>query len=168
MNQLPTYADLTVAQRCEIIKPLWFDGVRASEIARYFIGATKNQIIGTVHRAKWPPRSLPQSMHKAKTDKLKQVRMRERMGELSQPDIEPVINLHPVAETHPDGMLMLDLVQLTEHTCKWPVGDPQLAGFGFCGLEPVDGRPYCKFHNRRSIGHDIKPVEFWKNPARAR
>ncbi|MGF1445969.1 MAG: GcrA family cell cycle regulator [Pikeienuella sp.] len=40
----------------------------------------------------------------------------------------------------------LDLLELTERTCKWPIGDPAEDGFHFCGLPAVPGKPYCKHH----------------------
>ncbi|TIX56791.1 MAG: hypothetical protein E5V25_27930, partial [Mesorhizobium sp.] len=44
----------------------------------------------------------------------------------------------------------LKLVELTERTCKWPVGDPQALDFGFCGNDaPLEG-PYCRYHSRIS------------------
>jgi len=44
----------------------------------------------------------------------------------------------------------LRLVQLTEHTCKWPIGDPLSPDFYFCGGESLEGKPYCEFHTKRS------------------
>lgn len=40
----------------------------------------------------------------------------------------------------------LNLMQLTERTCKWPVGDPATDDFWFCGLHAVPGKPYCETH----------------------
>ena len=40
----------------------------------------------------------------------------------------------------------LTLMQLTERTCKWPVGDPATDDFWFCGLPSVPGKPYCEVH----------------------
>ena len=40
----------------------------------------------------------------------------------------------------------LSLMQLTERTCKWPVGDPATDDFWFCGLTTVPGKPYCETH----------------------
>jgi GcrA cell cycle regulator len=40
----------------------------------------------------------------------------------------------------------LTLMQLTERTCKWPVGDPATDDFWFCGLPSVAGKPYCEAH----------------------
>lgn len=40
----------------------------------------------------------------------------------------------------------LTLMQLTERTCKWPVGDPATDDFWFCGLPTLPGKPYCETH----------------------
>ena len=40
----------------------------------------------------------------------------------------------------------LSLMQLTERTCKWPIGDPATDDFWFCGLPCVPGKPYCETH----------------------
>ena len=40
----------------------------------------------------------------------------------------------------------LTLMELTERTCKWPIGDPATADFWFCGLPVDQGKPYCEAH----------------------
>ena len=40
----------------------------------------------------------------------------------------------------------LGLMELTERTCKWPVGDPATEDFWFCGLPVQQGKPYCEAH----------------------
>ena len=42
------------------------------------------------------------------------------------------------------------IATLEDGDCRWPVGDPQLAGFHFCGAEKVEGLPYCEVHCRRA------------------
>jgi GcrA cell cycle regulator len=44
----------------------------------------------------------------------------------------------------------LNLLQLSEETCKWPIGDPLTPDFYFCGQHSNDGKPYCEFHSRRA------------------
>lgn len=41
----------------------------------------------------------------------------------------------------------LTLMELTEKTCKWPVGDPATEEFWFCGHQTETGKPYCEAHN---------------------
>ncbi len=40
----------------------------------------------------------------------------------------------------------ISLMELTERTCKWPIGDPATEKFWFCGHESESGKPYCKTH----------------------
>ncbi|MEM9780404.1 MAG: GcrA family cell cycle regulator [Pseudomonadota bacterium] len=40
----------------------------------------------------------------------------------------------------------LTLLQLTERTCKWPIGDPATEDFWFCGHPTQPGKPYCEVH----------------------
>lgn len=44
----------------------------------------------------------------------------------------------------------LTLLQLSETTCKWPIGDPLTPDFYFCGQHSNEGKPYCEFHSRRA------------------
>ena len=40
----------------------------------------------------------------------------------------------------------ISIMDLTERTCKWPIGDPATDEFWFCGHEAEPGKPYCKTH----------------------
>lgn len=44
------------------------------------------------------------------------------------------------------GAARLSLMELTERTCKWPIGDPATEAFWFCGLPVQAGKPYCEAH----------------------
>ena len=44
--------------------------------------------------------------------------------------------------------LKLELIQLTEQTCKWPIGDPAQEDFHFCGHSTKESSPYCAYHSR--------------------
>lgn len=48
----------------------------------------------------------------------------------------------------------LTLMELTERTCKWPVGDPATEDFWFCGLPSLPGKPYCSAH----VGVAFQPM----------
>jgi len=48
----------------------------------------------------------------------------------------------------------LTLLELTEKTCKWPVGDPATDDFWFCGLPSQSGKPYCEAH----VGVAFQPM----------
>jgi GcrA cell cycle regulator len=44
------------------------------------------------------------------------------------------------------------LMQLTDKTCRYPVGEPGSAEFFFCGGSTQDNPPYCSFHARICSG----------------
>jgi len=48
----------------------------------------------------------------------------------------------------------LNLMELTERTCKWPIGDPATEEFWFCGLSVQQGKPYCEAH----VGVAFQPM----------
>lgn len=54
--------------------------------------------------------------------------------------------LATVAEVEKKAKKLL-LMELTEKTCKWPIGDPATDDFWFCGLGVQQGKPYCEAHN---------------------
>lgn len=78
----------------------------------------------------------------------------------TKPSIAPVPSQPPLSpapsEISPEALAnlaeverkakRLSLMQLTERTCKWPVGDPATDDFWFCGLPSVPGKPYCEAH----------------------
>jgi GcrA cell cycle regulator len=51
------------------------------------------------------------------------------------------------------------LLELTEDTCRWPVGDVGEPGFFFCGEPPLAGAPYCGPHCRKAYRpFDTRPL----------
>lgn len=50
--------------------------------------------------------------------------------------------------------MRLSLMDLTERTCKWPIGDPATPEFWFCGLPSQPGKPYCEAH----VGVAFQPM----------
>ena len=47
-----------------------------------------------------------------------------------------------------------NIMELTDRTCKWPVGDPATPNFWFCGLPVQQGKPYCEAH----VGVAFQPM----------
>lgn len=141
--------------RVAILKDMWLRGESASEIARTLGGGvTKNAVIGKVTRMKLPGHTQP------KTPKPVKVAPPKRSGNKGQPKaiaiqhraetrILPPMPL-PVEEDGVDVTHLLGILQITEHTCKWPIGDPLEPGFGFCGEHSEEGSPYCPKHHRRA------------------
>jgi hypothetical protein len=64
----------------------------------------------------------------------------ERLEIEAEPDPEPLDNVITIGERRA-------LLELTDKTCRWPIGDPGQPNFRFCGRQTVTG-PYCADHSR--------------------
>ena len=74
---------------------------------------------------------------------------------ISEETVREVYVAPQVAELFIPVEQRLSLLQLSEQTCKWPIGDPLTPDFYFCGQHSEDGKPYCEFHSRRAY-HQVE------------
>lgn len=138
--------------RVEMLKKLWTEGLSASQIARQMGGVTRNAVIGKVHRLGLSGRATPARVTTAK------INSTATTGAPSQPSIAAT-NLsykeddtlqHNETPSEPEPILSKEertsVLNLTEHTCKWPVGDPGTKNFHFCGARSKASSPYCETH----------------------
>ena len=147
-------------ERVELLKKLWSEGLSASQIAGRLGGITRNAVIGKVHRLGLSGR--------ATTSRSSGSRPRARIAtarRIAKPRFASAGNLalralyHPDAEPFVSQFEELDiplaerktLQMLTDCSCRWPIGDPQMADFHFCNRNKVPGLPYCEFHARRAF-----------------
>jgi GcrA cell cycle regulator len=138
-------------ERVELLKKLWADGLSASQIAAELGGITRNAVIGKVHRlglsgrAKSPSSSSPRPRKPRSSSMIRVPRAHIRGNTALAYDYvaepEPELIEIPVEQRK-------NLLQLTEATCHWPVGDPGSTDFFFCGGQANDGSPYCNYHSR--------------------
>src|SRR5882757_2444911 len=143
-------------ERVETLKKLWADGLSASQIAAELGGITRNAVIGKVHRlglsgrskspssaAPRPRKARPHSQHMLRVSR-PAVRGNTALAHSSyELDVEP----ERVEVVIPLGQRRT-LLELTEETCRWPIGDPGDADFFFCGGQSAAGLPYCSHHCR--------------------
>ncbi len=167
-------------ERVELLKKLWLEGLSASQIAGVLgEGVTRNAVIGKVHRLKLtgrakPASSAPRTRTAPRTPSVRRIStgpsrsssgiasmMKSRtMGPAPMhgatalkmdPEYETEAYVAPqVQELYIPEDQRLNLLQLNEHTCKWPIGDPLTPDFYFCGQHSEEGKPYCEFHSRRA------------------
>ena len=152
-------------ERVELLKKLWAEGLSASQIANQLGGVSRNAVIGKVHRLKLSgrgraspaqPRAKKPAAPVASTPKPAARPVRTVAASVGatalavQFDAEPVARqaLRPVDNVVVPISRHLDLLQLTERTCKWPNGDPLSEEFSFCGNEAGETGPYCSYHSR--------------------
>ena len=141
-------------ERVELLKKLWADGLSASQIAAELGGITRNAVIGKVHRlglsgrAKSPSSSAPR-VRKPRSHMLRVSRpsMRGNSALALAYELEPIQEPELIDNIIPIGQRRT-LLELTEATCRWPIGDPASPEFFFCGGNPLTGLPYCAYHSR--------------------
>jgi GcrA cell cycle regulator len=141
-------------ERVELLKKLWSDGLSASQIAAELGGITRNAVIGKVHRlglsgrAKSASSSAPR-VRKPRSHMLRVARpaMRGNSALALAYELEPIQEPELIDNIIPMGQRRT-LLELSDATCRWPIGDPASADFFFCGGAPLNGLPYCAYHSR--------------------
>jgi GcrA cell cycle regulator len=143
-------------------------------------GVTRNAVIGKVHRLKLSARAKPtntaprarpaarpaaprrvaspsagMSAHMSSKPRAAATMSRPQvMGATAlamQPEMEAELYVAPAtSELFIPEDKRLNLLQLNEHTCKWPIGDPLTKDFYFCGGHSLESGPYCEFHSRKA------------------
>lgn len=145
-------------ERVEMLKKLWGEGLSASQIAGRLGGVSRNAVIGKVHRLGLSGRTI--------TSRNKPARTRPRIGTIKRPSKPRIAaNGNPAFRAlynEGDGYTPIEedtdiavedrvkLVDLTEDSCRYPIGDPQTPEFGFCNRSRVPGLRYCKEHAQRA------------------
>ena len=137
------------------------EGLSASQIAGRLGGVTRNAVIGKVHRLGLSGRATTTRIKSARPRTRPQVAAKRpakpRFAQLGspmvrslyQPDADPFVPA--VAELEIPLNERKTIQTLTECSCRWPIGDPQMADFHFCNRDKVPGLPYCEFHARRAF-----------------
>jgi GcrA cell cycle regulator len=138
-------------ERVELLKKLWQDGLSASQIAAELGGVTRNAVIGKVHRLGLSGRGQPTSSIKRQrrthSTGVRRVRQMITVGNLAlRVDQLPEADARPRRDVVVPIARKLSIFQLTEKTCKWPIGDPGQEDFYFCGHDSLDNLPYCEYH----------------------
>lgn len=135
-------------ERVELLKKLWQDGLSASQIAKQLGGVTRNAVIGKVHRLGLSGRAVPS---KPARTVFKAPRPARPAAAPSAPRriAEPAALAPQPAPARyvEEAPGMATVLTLGAHMCKWPIGDPALDSFTFCGRRAGDG-PYCHEHSQ--------------------
>ena len=114
-------------EKLDQLSQLWAEGLPITKIGLE-LGVSRNAIAGKAHRLGLPKRNSPIS----------------KLGEprTSHKKIVPEVN-----EKELPLKLLLRDVEWSRNACCWPLGDPKLPGFKFCGTSIIPGRPYCEDHS---------------------
>ena len=143
-------------ERVELLKKLWSDGLSASQIAAELGGITRNAVIGKVHRLGLSGRAKSASSSAPRQRKTRASSHLLRMTRASVRGNTALAHAYQIeAEATPELMENIipigqrrTILELTEQTCRWPIGDPGSTEFFFCGGNTIGGLPYCAYHSR--------------------
>ena len=136
-------------ERVETLKKLWAEGLSASQIAKELGGVTRNAVIGKVHRLglsgratpSRPPARVSTPRPRPAARPARPATFVDRVVASRTEPTKPAIEAEPL----PNGEFATVLT-LSNHICKWPIGDPGDKDFRFCGRKTMPGIPYCDKH----------------------
>ena len=124
------------------LRALWKKGHTASQIARLIGETTRNAVIGKAHRLKLESRiASKRSSTTTPNVKLKndvEIK-REKLGRKAR--FKSLLLDKNFEPENPKK-----LTELTDDTCRWPIGHPYEKDFYFCGRKPLEKFPYCNLH----------------------
>ena len=110
----------------EKLKKLWDEGLPITKIGLE-LGVSRNSIAGKAHRLGLPKRNSP-------------------ISKSGEPRKNKSIANFETSKELPLKILLRE-VEWSRNRCCWPIGDPKLPGFSFCGTSIMPGRPYCEEHS---------------------
>lgn len=144
-------------ERVALLTKLWAEGLSASQVAKQLGEVTRNAVIGKVHRLGLSGRATPSRASRPRSPAQRSIsHPRLRTEPLTQQKMAAEADDAGVPAQMPEGARDIlpetgetaTVLTLTEHTCKWPIGDPGMPDFYFCGRRADAAAPYCVDHAR--------------------
>ena len=123
------------------LKELWKLGHTASQIANMLGDTTRNAVIGKAHRLNLEARATSKRI-KPETTRKNNASFETKTQKLSRKAKFRALLLDKNFEQENPKKLE----ELTDETCRWPIGHPYEKDFYFCGRKPMEKFPYCKLH----------------------
>ena len=127
-------------EKVEKLKELWTKGHTASQIAAALGDTTRNAVIGKAHRLNLEARAPSKHSGASVSKENKQIR-RGPAPTSRKAKFQSILLDKNFEPENPKS-----LEELTDTTCKWPIGHPNEEKFYFCGRKPEGEFPYCKLH----------------------
>jgi GcrA cell cycle regulator len=141
---------------------MWNDG-RSSQIIANHLHVSRSAVVGKVFRLRKAgvilrsdhpsPGSIESRRRATKLRLAKNAglkRRREARLTVVQRMIRDAHASYPRLPEYDEEPKVLRIEDLEPHHCKFPIGDPQRQGFGWCGEARKIGLPYCEKHVARA------------------
>ena len=129
------------SEKVEKLKALWSKGHTASQIAEMLGDTTRNAVIGKAHRLNLEARAPSKQSSLPRSRENRQIIKRSPAPMSRKAKFQSILLDKNFEAENPKS-----LEELTEETCKWPIGHPNEEKFYFCGRKPEGEFPYCKLH----------------------
>jgi GcrA cell cycle regulator len=131
--------------RIETLAKLWREGYSASQVARQLGGVSRSAVIGKVHRMGLAGRDTP-ARPRVPDDPAPRRDRASAGGVRRVAATRPARPEGAASRTPFDAAATATILTLTEAGCRWPIGEPGEAGFGFCGRLKAGHGAYCTGH----------------------
>lgn len=145
---MTTWRDLSPAERLAAVKAAWRPRATARDIAltlsaTWHADISRNAVCSYYHRHPAALAAVPLG-GTGKTGGRRAKRQGARPP--ARTARQRPAPSGPAGARESDEALMLSVMELTATTCRWPIGHPREAHFGFCGRRCAADRPYCDRH----------------------
>lgn len=132
-------------ERIKTLTKLWSEG-RSASIIGAKIGMTRNAVIGKRIRLGLPDRGNRGGWRRPLSPREDQERHIRELRAF-ETKMKPAPKPQPMKADDALAPLMIPLLDLEPHMCRWPVNSPERGEeFLFCAHEKERGSPYCSFH----------------------
>ena len=123
------------------LRELWKKGHSASQIAGMLGDTTRNAVIGKAHRLNLEARNTSRRSE-IKTNKPVNSSLENKNQKIGRKAKFKALLLDKNFENENP----IKFHEITDKTCRWPIGHPHESNFYFCGRTPMEKFPYCKLH----------------------
>lgn len=150
-------------ERTDRLRVLWAEGLTAKDIAAAIGWISRSAVLGKAHRLHLKARREGENGGRPKTGRKPRP---SRAGQRHPRRILHPVVLHSHAPepkpdlggSHPDAWdalpsaVSISLLELTDETCRWPLGARYESATGFCGCAVQFGSTYCAAHDGLAHG----------------
>lgn len=149
-------------EREKCLKEMWLSGEYSAQQIADKLGnnVTRNAVIGKANRLQLSKLADSVSAIKPKVGRRS---TKANLGEnekiasnafTKKAKVRSTVNNKDKSLTEPKP-LNLNLLELTDSTCKWPVNEEMVKEYCFCGITTNSKSPYCEYHANKAF-HNLR------------